>query len=132
MPTIRQIAEIAGVSRGTVDRVLNHRGSVNPQTAERVLKIARQLDYKPNRAGLVLAAQKKNLHLGVILFGKGNPFFDDVVTGIDQAREELANYNCEIRLRWTTVNTRQQIRAIDEMLADGTISELSAKYIDAE
>ena len=36
MPTIKEIAEMAGVSRGTVDRVLNNRGSVNAQTAQRV------------------------------------------------------------------------------------------------
>ena len=32
MATLKEIADLAGVSRGTVDRVLNHRGSVNPQT----------------------------------------------------------------------------------------------------
>ena len=63
MATIKEIADLAGVSRGTVDRVLNKRGSVNPQTAEKILEIAQALDYKPNRAGLVLAAQKKNLKL---------------------------------------------------------------------
>ncbi|MDY5103231.1 MAG: LacI family DNA-binding transcriptional regulator, partial [Agathobacter sp.] len=40
MPTIKEIAELAGVSRGTVDRVLNNRGSVNAQTAQRVREIA--------------------------------------------------------------------------------------------
>ena len=43
MPTIKEIAELAGVSRGTVDRVLNNRGSVNPQTADRVREIAEKL-----------------------------------------------------------------------------------------
>ena len=33
--TIQQIAERAGVSRGTVDRALNHRGRINPEVAER-------------------------------------------------------------------------------------------------
>ena len=56
MAPIKEIALLAGVSRGTVDRVLNHRGSVNPETAERINRIAKELDYKPNRAGLVLAA----------------------------------------------------------------------------
>lgn len=74
MATIKEIAALAGVSRGTVDRVLNHRGSVNPATAERIEKIARELDYKPNVAGLVLAAQKKKLKLGVILFSRKIPF----------------------------------------------------------
>ena len=48
MATIREIAELAGVSRGTVDRVLNHRGSVNAATAALVNDIAKKLDYKPN------------------------------------------------------------------------------------
>ena len=39
MATIKQIAEMAGVSRGTVDRVLNNRGSVNANTAARVREL---------------------------------------------------------------------------------------------
>lgn len=61
-------------SRGTVDRVLNNRGSVNANTAARVREIAEKLNYKPNKAGLMLAAQKKNLKIGVILFPDSNPF----------------------------------------------------------
>ena len=61
MATIKEIAALAGVSRGTVDRVLNNRGSVNPSTAEKVREIAIALDYRPNTAGLVLAASKKRL-----------------------------------------------------------------------
>ena len=56
MATIKEIAELAGVSRGTVDRVLNGRGSVSEQTARKVLDIAQALQYRPNRAGIVLAA----------------------------------------------------------------------------
>ena len=46
MATIREIAELAGVSRGTVDRVLNHRGSVNAATAALVNDIAKKLDER--------------------------------------------------------------------------------------
>lgn len=60
MATIKDIAVLAGVSRGTVDRVLNNRGSVNPDTARKINEVAKALDYKPNKAGLVLAAQKKS------------------------------------------------------------------------
>ena len=119
MATIKEIADLAGVSRGTVDRVLNKRGSVNPQTAEKILEIAQALDYKPNRAGLVLAAQKKNLKLGVILFGEGNPFFDDVIAGIRHKEEELACYNCSVIIKRVAVDTDDQIRAIDELLREG-------------
>lgn len=37
--TIKEIAEKAGVSRGTVDRALNNRGRVNPEVAERILRL---------------------------------------------------------------------------------------------
>lgn len=51
MVTIKEIADRAGVSRGTVDRVLNNRGKVNPEKEERVRRIAQELGYKPNVAG---------------------------------------------------------------------------------
>ncbi len=79
MATLKEIADLAGVSRGTVDRVLNHRGSVSPQTEQKILEIVQALDYKPNKAGIVLAAQKKNLKLGVVLLGKGTVFYDDIL-----------------------------------------------------
>ena len=72
MPTIKEIAALAGVSRGTVDRVLNKRGGVHPDTKARILEIAKALDYRPNKAGIVLSAQRKNLKLGVVMFGTNN------------------------------------------------------------
>ena len=50
---IKDIAIRAGVSAGTVDRVLHNRGEVKSKTKELILKIAKELDYKPN-----VAAQK--------------------------------------------------------------------------
>ena len=44
MTTIKEIADMAGVSRGTVDRVLNNRGLVRDETAERIRQIASALD----------------------------------------------------------------------------------------
>lgn len=96
MATIKEIAALAGVSRGTVDRVLNHRGCVSPATAEKIERLARDLDYRPNRAGLVLAAQKKNLTLGVILFSGDNPFYIDVLAGVQEKAQELSCYNCTV------------------------------------
>ncbi len=121
MATIREIAELAGVSRGTVDRVLNNRGCVNPATAALVRDIARQLDYKPNRAGIALAAQRRNLKLGVLLFDTGNPFFDDVWKGVHAKSEELAGYNC-------TVLTRRVGFCADAQAQ--TIAELESCHID--
>ena len=43
--TLQQIAELAGVSRGTVDRALHNRGRVNSEVALRIRKIADELGY---------------------------------------------------------------------------------------
>ena len=45
--TLQQIAEAAGVSRGTVDRALKNRGRVNAEVAERIRKIAKEMGYQP-------------------------------------------------------------------------------------
>ncbi|MGC4020138.1 MAG: LacI family DNA-binding transcriptional regulator [Muricomes sp.] len=49
--TIKQIAELANVSRGTVDKVLNNRPGVKEDTRKKVLQIANGLNYKPNFIG---------------------------------------------------------------------------------
>ncbi len=120
MSTIKDIAALAGVSRGTVDRVLNKRGGVHPETKARILEIAKALDYKPNKAGIVLSAQRKNLKLGVVMFGTNNPFFEDVKKGLNDIESELSCYNCDIYVRSTPdFNENNQIEAIDELVKRG-------------
>jgi len=130
MATIKEIAALAGVSRGTVDRVLNNRGSVNPTTADKIKKIAKALDYKPNRAGLVLAAQKKKLKLGVILFSLENPFFEDVLAGVEEKTQELAGYNCLVIIRLITSGVTKQLAAIDELVCQEVNGIALAPYND--
>lgn len=47
--TLNQIAEICGVSRGTVDRALHNKGNVRPAVAERIKAVANEYGYTPNR-----------------------------------------------------------------------------------
>lgn len=131
MATIREIAELAGVSRGTVDRVLNRRGAVNPRTEAKIWEIARALDYKPNRAGVVLAARKKNLMLGVVLFGRENPFFDEVMQGIRAKQEEFESYNCTISVYQVGESIDEQLHAIDELIREGMNGLALAPYNDS-
>lgn len=119
MATIKEIAALSGVSRGTVDRVLNHRGSVNPETAARVKEIAEKLNYQPNKAGLVLAAQKKNLKIGVILFQDTNPFFQEVLKGIYEKADELSGYNCQVFVRQVSFDEKCQREAMEDLLNEG-------------
>lgn len=131
MATIKEIAALAGVSRGTVDRVLNHRGAVNPQTEQKILEIVQALDYKPNKAGIVLAAQKKNLKLGVVLLGLSTPFYDDVLEGVRSKAAELEGYNCTVVIRQTEYCLQQQLDAIEELLAEGINGLAISPYNDS-
>lgn len=131
MATIKEIASLAGVSRGTVDRVLNHRGAVSPQTEQKILEIVQALDYKPNKAGIVLAAQKKNLKLGVVLLGLSTPFYDDVLIGVQSKATELEGYNCSVLIRQTEYDLNQQLDAIEELLVEGINGLAISPYNDA-
>lgn len=136
MATIKEIAALAGVSRGTVDRVLNNRGSVNEKTAQRVRDIAQQLNYRPNKAGLMLAAQKKNIKIGVILFNDSIPFFQEVYEGVYAKEKELAGYNCNLLIRQVPSEESAQFDAMEELLKAGinglVIAPYNSLYIAAE
>ena len=79
--TIKQIAEKAGTSRGTVDRVLNGRGNVNPELAKRILDIAERERYQPNQLAQALIRSRQRTHIGMVIPSVGNPFFDEVLRG---------------------------------------------------
>lgn len=114
--TIKMISEISGVSRGTVDRVLNGRGNVNPKTEAHVRRVAEQLGYRPNLAGKALAVMKKSYTIGVLLTAEGNPFFDEVIRGVEAAEAELAEYGVAVWLRTIKgYDPAVQIKAMEEM-----------------
>lgn len=122
MSTIKEIARLAGVSRGTVDRVLNNRGSVNVETAKKVREIAAALNYSPNLAGKTLAVRKKQLKFGVILFSStsSNPFFLDVVRGIENRAAAFKEYGATVELRFASIdNPNLQVSLIDELIDAG-------------
>lgn len=96
--TAKEIARLAGVSRGTVDRALKDRSGISEETKKRILEIAEKYDYKPNIIGKALVYSSKPIRISVILNSIGNPFFDDVKSGIFEAREEFENYGFQINL----------------------------------
>ncbi len=118
MVTIKEIAKKAGVSRGTVDRVINNRGSVKSETKEKILKILEKENYKPNIFGKMLANNKYSKKMiGVILNSKGNPFYDQVINGIENKKEVLENFGFELLYELKKgYDVKDQIDAIDKMI----------------
>lgn len=82
------IAELAGVSIGTVDRALHGRVGINARTLKRVLKVAREIGYTPNVAARALSTGKR-VRIGVCVPKELAYFYDEMWAGI---REEAARY----------------------------------------
>ena len=97
--TLKQIADAAGVSRGTVDRVINKRGHVRPEVEKRILQIAKDLHYRPNPYGRALVKSTKTSKIGVICQFGETPFMKLVVEGIEQARKEITARGSEIIIK---------------------------------
>ena len=89
--TIKMIAEMAGVSPGTVDRALYNRGRVNPEVKKKILDIATQLNYKPNAVAKGLAAINKKYKIAVILHTQINTFQREIIEGVEEEKETENN-----------------------------------------
>ena len=118
--TSGEIARLAGVSRGTVDRALHNRGGVRPEVEARIRELAAGLGYIPNRAGKALVSRKNPPVFGVVLNSLGNSFFDDVKKGIAAAKSELSDYGLDILLKEQKgYSVQQQLAALDSLAAQG-------------
>jgi DNA-binding LacI/PurR family transcriptional regulator len=98
--TIRDIAERAGVSKGAVSYALNGRPGVSEDTRERIITIANELGWYPNRAARALSAARAEA-CGLVLARPARtlalePFFMEFIAGVES---ELANRSVALTLQ---------------------------------
>src|SRR5215471_5955627 len=86
---IPRIAELAGVSIGTVDRALHGRPGINQETRQRVLDIAKKIGYRPNLAARSLSTGKR-VRIGVCVPQEIRYFYNEMWAGIN---EEVRRYS---------------------------------------
>lgn len=91
MATIRDVAELAGVSTATVSHVINNTRTVLPDTRESVLAAVAQLNYRPSAIARSLSTSITHT-VGIVVADITNPFFAELVRGIE-TRLALADYN---------------------------------------
>lgn len=117
--TIKEIARIAGVSRGTVDKALNDRPGIREETRKKIQKIAKELDYHPNIIGKVLVNSGTPIRIGVLLTPLYNPFIDLVIQGIKDAESEFADFNCKVIIKTSiSLEPMEHIWLLDELEAE--------------
>lgn len=126
--TMQEIASLAGVSRGTVDRALHDRGRIDPEVKKSILEIADSLGYSPCRK---TSARTYAYRIGVITFLSERAFADELNHGIQQAKKELELLDIEVLIRkCPDISEASELQAIDELLREG-ISALAIMPVDS-
>jgi DNA-binding LacI/PurR family transcriptional regulator len=119
-PTILDVAEEAGVSKSLVSLVMRGSDRVSASSREAVLEAVKKLGYRPNAAARTMVRQRSYV-IGVLVSNLHNPFFADLIDGID-----IAALDAGYRSILTTGNRvaereRLAVATLLEMRVDGLI-----------
>lgn len=129
--TIKDIAQILGISKSTVSRALTKHSDVNPETRQKVLSLAKKLHYQPNSIALNLKQQRTNT-LGVIIPETANTFFSRAVAGIQRVAN-LAGYHVVVCQSDENFNTeKNNLESLVANHVDGLLISVSRETENAD
>lgn len=129
--TIKDIARKLQISTSTVSRALRDKYDVNPETRQRVLQIAKELNYLPSSQALGLK-HKKTLTIGVVVPEIDNEFFSDAIYGIENVAFER---DYHVMICQTRDSAEREERIVEKLLTarvDGIILSISSSVTDVK
>src|SRR3954467_2894739 len=98
-PTMRDVADMAGVSLKTVSRVINAEAGVTPSTAERVTAAITELGFERNDLAASLRHGRSSSTLGLVIEDVANPFYSAIAQAVESAARDrgfmLITASCE-------------------------------------
>ncbi len=116
--TIKDIAKLAGVSKGTVDRVLHKRGKVSPLALEKVNEVLNVINYEPN----LIARNLKNNKIYRICIAlpdpKIDPYWSPCIKGINDAIQEFKAYNILVETFYFNPEKTKSFTSITEVIIE--------------
>lgn len=126
MATIKEIAEAAGVSVGTVDRILHNRGRFSAKTAEKIHALVKEMGYTPNMHARGLKKSVK--HSFSVIMPEENQddgYWSLVVEGINTSLDELKNFGTSINIYHFDRYSEESCKlAVEKAIGDDSIGLL--------
>ncbi|SDW73014.1 LacI family transcriptional regulator [Alicyclobacillus hesperidum] len=122
--TKREIAERLGLSISTVDRVLNGRGGVKPETYRRVMEAAEDLHYSVNKSASLLS-KGREVTIGVVIHEYPSDFWVQIASGVEDAMVELRDFG--LHVEWIRVSDADESsqKIILDRITSGKIDGLA-------
>lgn len=125
MVTIGDVAKKAGVSVATVSRVLNRKGKVRPETAQRVFEAVKQLNYQPNLMARNLRRSETRVLL-ILTPNMTNPYYARILMGIGDTATNLGYSAFICNTADKHENEVKALNMLEQRRADGAILLASA------
>lgn len=117
--TKKLIAEQLGLSMSTVDRALNSRGSVKPETQRRVIEAAEQLNYLVNRSARLLSRGDFNIAIGLPEYPEH--FWGQVERGVLRAHAELRDYGLHVEIFRMSEDVQSNLNNIQMLMESNPV-----------
>ena len=116
---IKDIAEKAGVSVGTVDRVLHNRPNVSKSALEKVKKALQEMDYRPNMYAAALAYNKKYTFYCVLPKHEQDAYWDEIEEGAQACTDFRRDFGITLRfMYYERFNAAAFTRMVREFLTE--------------
>lgn len=114
--TLKQIAELAGTTKSTVDKVIHDRPGVSDKKRKEIRALLDQYGYEANPLAKALNYQKKKMTAAVVLPDvDAKPF---IKKGIELVLQDLNSFNINIRYYEMAVDDNQEGECLEKILAD--------------
>jgi LacI family transcriptional regulator len=136
LPTIREVAKLAGVGLMTVSRVINDHPAVRPKTKKKVLAAIRELGYERNEAAGLLKGQRAMM-IGLILPDLSDAFFATCANTIERLARESgymtlivsSGYDPELEIQQAELMARRKLSGLLLVTSGKTDPERIRKLI---
>ena len=118
--TLQQIAELAGTTKSTVDKVIHNRPGVSDKKRREIQQLLQEHGYEANPLAKALNYQKRKMKVAVVI--PGISAADDIKKGIDIVRQDFQSFNIQVEYHEVGASDAEGQAACIRQLAKGGVA----------